>query len=113
MGRGRDQDLAAEMAAFLLRSQLVFEVNASGAGLDEDLHDLEGVERPAETGFGIGDDRREPGVDRKPLALCGFDMVGALQRAVDALGQFRTEERSGGKERVSTCRSRWEAMSEK
>ncbi len=89
MGRGRDQHLAAEMAAFLLRGQLVLEMDAGRARLDIGLHDLEGVERPAEAGLGIGDDRREPGLDRKSPAFCRLDLVGALQRAVDALGQLR------------------------
>src|SRR5690348_8265702 len=57
---GRDQDLAAEVAALLFRCELVFEVNPGDTRLDIGLHDLEAVERPAEAGFGIGDDRREP-----------------------------------------------------
>ena len=89
MGCGRDQDLAAEMTALLFRCQLVFEVNAGSACLDEGLHDLEGIERSAETGLGIGDDRCEPGVDRKPVAFRSLDLVGALQGAVDALGKLR------------------------
>ena len=48
------------MAALLLGRELVLEVNAGGARLDKGLHDLEGVERPAEAGLGVGDDRREP-----------------------------------------------------
>lgn len=87
--RGRDENLAAEMAALLFRCQLVLEMNARGAGFDEGLHDLEGIQRSAETGFRVGDDRREPGIDRKALAFGGLDLVGALQRAVDALGEFR------------------------
>ena len=89
MGRGRDQHLAAEMAALLFRRELVLEVHAGSTRLDEGLHDLEGVERTAETGLGIGDDRREPGLDRKALAFRRLDLVGALQRAVDALGKLR------------------------
>ena len=85
---GRDQHLAAEMAALLLRRELVLVVDAGGTCLDEGLHDLEGVERPAEAGLGIGDDGREPGVDRQPVAFRGLDLVGALQRAVDALAQL-------------------------
>ncbi len=89
MRAGRDQHLAAEMAAFLFRSELVLEVDAGGARLDIGLHDLEGVERPAEAGFGIGKDRREPGIDRKALAFGRLDLVGALQRSVDAPREFR------------------------
>ena len=61
---GRDQHFAAHVAALLLRSELVLEVHAGGARLDVGLHDLEGVERSAEAGLRIGDDRREPGLDR-------------------------------------------------
>ena len=43
---GRDQHLAAEMAALLFRCELVLEVNARGAGFDIGLHDLEAVEGP-------------------------------------------------------------------
>jgi len=88
VGRRRDQHLAAEMAALLFRSQLVLVVDACGAGLDESLHDLEGVERTAEAGLRVGDDRREPGVDRQSLAFGNLDLVGPLQCPVDTLDQF-------------------------
>ncbi len=89
MRLGRNQHLAAEMAAFLFRCELVLEVNAGRTRFDEGLHDLEGVERSAETCLGVRHDRREPGVDRQAVAFRRFDLVGALQRAVDALGEFR------------------------
>ena len=57
---GRDQHLAAQVAALLLGRELVLEVHAGGAGLDHGLHQLERVERAAEAGLGVGDDRREP-----------------------------------------------------
>ncbi len=57
---GRDEHLAAHVAALLLARELVLEVDAGGAGLDHRLHQLEGVERAAEAGLGVGDDRREP-----------------------------------------------------
>ena len=111
MRGGRDQHLAAEMAALLFRGELVFVVDAGSARLDEGLHDLEGVERPAEAGLGIGDDGREPGLDRKPVAFRGLDLVGALQRAVDALAQLgrrvgRIERLVGihRRRRVGICR---------
>ena len=44
----RDQHLTAEVAALLLRRELVFEVHARGAGLDEALHDLVAIQRSAE-----------------------------------------------------------------
>ena len=68
---------------FFSRGELVLEVHARGARLDHRLHQLEGVERPAEAGLGVGHDRREP--VRSPLALGVLDLVGALQRLVDAL----------------------------
>jgi hypothetical protein len=75
-------DLAAEMAALLLRGELVLEMDAGGTRLDIGLHQFEGVERAAEAGFGIGDDRREPCLDREALALGDLDLVGALQGAL-------------------------------
>ena len=79
----RDEHLAAEVAALLLRGELILEVDAGGAGLDERLHELERVQRPAEAGLGVGDDRREP--VGAVLALRRVDLVGAQERAVDAL----------------------------
>ena len=43
--------------------------------------------RAAEAGFGIGDDRREPVSLRAAFHM--LDLVGALERAVDPLGQLR------------------------
>ena len=45
----RDQHLAAEVAALLLRRQLILEVHACGAGFDHRLHQLERVERRRRT----------------------------------------------------------------
>ena len=87
MRLGRDQNLAAQVAALLFRRQLVLEVNAGRARLDEGLHDLEAVQRPAETGFRVGDDGNEP-IALGP-ALGMLDLIGALQGAVDAAAQFR------------------------
>ena len=81
--RGRDEHLAAEVPAFLFGGELIFEVHAGRAGFDHRFHQLEGVEWAAETGFRVGDDRREP-VARATLALGVFDLVGAQQRLVDA-----------------------------
>ena len=89
----RDEHLAAEVAALLLRRELVLEVDAGGARLDERLHQLERVQRPAEAGLGVGDDRREP--VRAVLALGRVDLVGAQQRVVDPL-----DERGGAVRRV-------------
>ena len=73
VGGGRNENLAAKMAALLFRGELVFIVHACCTGLDEGLHDLECVERPAESCLGIGHDRREPRVDRQPFALRRLD----------------------------------------
>ncbi len=85
---GRDQHLAAHVAALLLGGELVLVVHAGRTRLDEGLHDLEGVERAAEAGFRVGDDRRKPRLDRT-LTLKRLDLVGALQRAVDLPHQLR------------------------
>ena len=76
----RDEHLAAEVAALLLGGELVLEVDAGGAGLDHRLHQLERVQRAAEAGLGVGDDRREPvGL---VAALRRVDLVGAQERVV-------------------------------
>ena len=74
---------------------------AGGAGLDHALHQLEGVQRPAEAGLGVGDDRREP-VDAV-LALGRVDLVGALQRLVDPLDDVRDDCRRGRGSGRGTC----------
>ncbi len=56
----RHQHLAAEMAAFFLGGELVLEMHAGRTRLDHRPHQLIGVERAAEAGLGIGDDRRHP-----------------------------------------------------
>ena len=87
MRRSRDQHLAAEMPALLLRGELVLEVDARCAGLDIGLHDLERVERAAEPGLGIGHDRGEPVAARAAFRM--LDLVGALERPVDAARELR------------------------
>ena len=84
---GRHQHLAAHMAALLLRGQLILEMHGRGPRLDHRLHQLEDIQRAAETGLGVGDDRREEIMLGRGLAvmpLHGLDLVGALQRLVDA-----------------------------
>ena len=80
--RGRDEHLAAEVAALLLGGELVLEVHAGGARLDHRLHQLERVQRPAEAGLGVGDDRRQP--VGAVAALAVLDLVGAQERVVQA-----------------------------
>src|SRR5471032_1351849 len=84
----RNQYLAAHVAAFLHRCQLVFEVHARSASLDHALHQLVGVEYAAETGFSVRHDRGEViDVAFVARAFTGFplDLVGAAERVVDAL----------------------------
>ncbi len=89
---GRHQYLAAEMAALLGRGQLIFEVHAGRARFDHGLHQLEGVQRAAEAGFGVGDERDEPA--HAVLAFGVMDLVGANQRVVQTAHQVR--HRVGG-----------------
>ncbi len=84
----RHQHLAAHVAAFLHRGQLVFEVHAGGAGLDHGLHQLEGVEHAAETGFGIGHDGGEIVDEAFVTGLLAFhplNLIGSGEGVVDAL----------------------------
>ena len=73
--------LAAEMAAFFLRAELVFEVHARRAGGDHRFHQFEDVERAAEAGFGVGDDRKIP--MRAAAAVERFDLVEPRERFVE------------------------------
>ena len=77
----RDEHFAAHVAAFFLARELILEMHAGRAGFDHRFDQFEDIERAAETGFGIGHDRREP-VDLV-LAFGVRDLVGALQRLVD------------------------------
>ena len=81
----------AEVAALLLRRELVLEVHRRRARLDHLLHQLERVQRAAEAGLGVGDDRGEP-VRRLP-SFAVIDLVGALQRLVDPLHDRRNRVR--------------------
>ena len=87
---GRHQHLAAQVAALLLRRELVLEVHASRARLDHRLHQLVGVQRAAEPGFRVGHDRRHP-VRCHPVtpSLGVLDLVGAAQRGVDPAHDVR------------------------
>ncbi len=83
---GGDQNFAAHVSALFGRAELVFEVDGGGSGFDHSLHQLEGVESSAESGFGIGDERGEPVL--AVLALLVPDLVGAQQRVVDAAAEL-------------------------
>ena len=80
---GGDQNLAAEVAALLLRGELVFPVHACGAGHDHGLLQLVGVQCATEAGFGVGHDRCDPVLDGR-VALDLGDLVGAQECVVDA-----------------------------
>src|SRR3981189_180975 len=67
---------------------LRLEGTPAGPGFNIGLHDLERVQRPAETGFRVGHDRHEP-VDLG-AAFGVLDLVGTLEGAVDAAAQFGT-----------------------
>ncbi len=86
-GRGRHEHLPAHMPALLLRGKLILEVDTSGARLDHRLHQLEDIQRAAKASLGVGHDRREPVGLAVPLGM--VDLVGALQRLVDALDNGR------------------------
>ncbi len=75
------------MAAFLDRGELVFEVHACSTRFDHRLHQLEGIQHAAETGFGIGHDGRE--IIDVILAFGPLDLVGTLEGVVDALDHHR------------------------
>ena len=60
-------------------------MHARGPGLDHGLGEFKDVERPAETGLGVGDDGGEP--VRPVLPVAAFlvvNLVGALECLVDA-----------------------------
>ena len=60
---GRDQHLATEVAALLLRGQLVLPVRTRDTGGDHGLLQLVDVERATEAGLTVGDDRGQPVLD--------------------------------------------------
>ncbi len=85
MLRRRDEHLPPEVAALLLAGELVLPVHPRRTGRDHRLHEFEGVERPAETRLGVGDDRGQPRARAVPARVLGpLDAVGAQERVVDA-----------------------------
>ena len=85
---GRDEHLATEMAALLLRGQLVLPVRTGDTGVDHRLLQLVDVQRATEAGLAVGDDRRQPVVHGR-VALDLGDLVGAHQRVVDPAHHLR------------------------
>lgn len=90
---GRDQHLAAQVAALLLRGQLVLPVRTRNARGDQGFLQLVDVERAAKAGLAVGDNRRQPVLHRS-IALDLGDLVGALQCVVDPADHLR--HRVGG-----------------
>ena len=85
---GRDQHLAAEVAALLLRGQLVLPVRTRDTGGDHGLLQLVHVQRATEAGLAVGDDRGQP-VLHRTVALDLGDLVGAQQCVVDPANDLR------------------------
>jgi hypothetical protein len=76
------------VAAFFSRRQLVFEVNTGSTGLDHLLHEFESVQRAAEAGFRIGNDRSKP-VGALLAPVEDLNLIGPTQRVVDAFDHRR------------------------
>ena len=56
----RDQHFAAHVSAFFFARELILEMHACRARFDHRFDQFENIERSAEAGFRIGDDRAEP-----------------------------------------------------
>ncbi len=89
---GRDEHLATEVAALLLRGELILPVGTGGTRGDHGLLQLVDVERATEAGLTVGDDRDDPVVDRV-VTLDAGDLVGAEKRVVDATNNVRNRVR--------------------
>ena len=87
------QNFAAQVSALLRRRQLVFKVNAGRARFDHRLHQLKSVQRAAEAGFGVGDQRSEP--VNSVLAFRMMNLVGAREGVVQAAAEVRERSRQG------------------
>src|SRR6185312_6387238 len=61
--------------------------DASRAAFDHRFHEIERVNRAAEAGFGLGDDRRHPVA--AGVAFAPFDLVGAQERVVEPPNERR------------------------
>ena len=85
---GRDEDLAAEVATLLLRSELILPVGTSGTSLDHCALQLVDVEGATEAGLTVSDDRDEP-VVYGGIALDACDLVCTAQSVVDATDNVR------------------------
>src|SRR5216683_1359040 len=84
---------AANRAATNFCTASVLEMNAGGARFDHSLHQFKRVESSAEASFRIGHQRRKPGLRGSNFSFCVMDLIGALERAVDAAAQVRNAVR--------------------
>ena len=75
------------MPALLFGAELIFEMHAGRPGADHGFHELEDVERAAEAGFGVGDDRQIP--VRSAASLERFDLIEPRERVVEPLDERR------------------------
>ena len=85
---GREQHFAAHMAALLLRAELILEMDRGGTGIDVRLRELVHIQRPAESGLGVGDDWDHPMA--AIYSLGPLDLVGSLEGVVDTTHQLGT-----------------------
>ena len=74
---GRDEHLAAHVAALLLAGELVFEVHARGAGFDHGLHQLVHLSAPPNPASASATIGANQWTSR--LAFAGLNLVGALE----------------------------------
>jgi len=74
---GGDEDLSSHVAALLGAGLLVLEVDARGAGLDEELDELHNGAEATVAGVAVGDDGDEV-VDLRWCSLAGEDGRGAF-----------------------------------
>ena len=82
----RHEHLAAHVAAFLHRRELILEMHTGSTGVDHGFHQLERVQHAAEARFRVRDDwRKEVDVH---LAFHVLNLIGAQKRVVDAADDF-------------------------
>ncbi len=83
-----DQHLAAHMAAFLHRRQLIFEVNGRCTGFNHRFHQFEGIQNAAKTGFRISNDRQEVIHIARIVGFntgCPLDLIRTTESVVDPI----------------------------
>ena len=90
---GRDENLAAHVAALLLRCQLVLEVDAGSPGAQHALHQLVDVQGAAEAGLAVCHDRNQPVAQHLAVVFVPLDLVGTPEGVVEAFyeGGYRVD----------------------